>query len=264
MLTIANKVLIRLRLSMSKSDTGFIFLHGFLGRAETQIAGRTFEYFRGLRAVAEKFDIAFAVPQMPGRTGVTDRAEVASQAIKQMQAPNIVLVGNSMGGLVARTLAHEFDPDHRVRSVLTIATPHRGSPLADQALEGESALPTFVVDLFKAAVHDLSVFNADVFNAATPDRTGVDYRSWAFTRDIDEMPMLLKSRAQKIFEIEGPNDGLVSVKSATWGTCAPVQRGDHLESIGWSPALSNPKVARPYDQTELWRQVISTGLKPDK
>lgn len=249
---------------MSKSDTGFIFLHGFLGRAETQIAGHTFEYFRGLRGVAEKFDIEIAVPQMPGRTGVADRAEVASQAMSQMQTSNIVLVGNSMGGLVARALAHEFDSDHRVRSVLTIATPHHGSPLANLALEGEGGLPKFVVDLFKAAVHDLSVFNADAFNLATPNRADVDYHSWAFARNINEMPMLLKSRAQKIFEIEGPNDGLVSVKSATWGTCAPIQRGDHLESIGWSPALSNPKNARPYDQTALWRQVINTGLKQDK
>lgn len=246
---------------MSKTEIGFIFLHGFLGRAETQIAGRTFEYFRGLRAIAQEFDVELAVPQMPGRTGVADRANVASQAITQMKASKIVLVGNSMGGLVARILAHEFDPDHRVKNVITIATPHRGSPLADLALEGEGGLPKFIVDLFKDAVHDLSVFNAGAFNLATPNRADVDYASWAFARNADEMPVLLKSRAQKIFEIEGPNDGLVSVKSATWGECAPIQRGDHLESIGWSPARSNAKTARPYDQVDLWRQVIRTGLK---
>lgn len=245
---------------MVKADIGFIFLHGFLGRAETRIAGQTFEYFRGLRAIAEEFNIELVVPQMPGRTGVTDRADVASQAISQMQASSIVLVGNSMGGLVARTLTHEFDPDHRVKRVITIATPHQGSPLADLALEGESGMPKFVVDLFKNAVHDLSVFNADAFNLVTPNRAGVDYYSWAFARNADEMPMLLKSRAQKIFEIEGPNDGLVSVKSARWGECAPIQRGDHLESIGWSPARSNSKTARPYDQIDLWRQVIKRGL----
>ena len=246
---------------MSNPEFGFIFLHGFLGRAETRIAGRTFEYFRGLRAIAEEFNIELAVPQMPGRTGVADRADVASQAIAQMQASKIVLVGNSMGGLVARTLAYEFDPAHRIKSVITIATPHRGSPLADLALEGKNGMPEFIVDLFKDAVHDLSVFNADAFNMATPNRADVDYYSWAFARDVDEMSMLLKSRAKEIYEIEGLNDGLVSVKSATWATCAPIQRGDHLESIGWSPARSNSKIARPYDQVDLWRQVIRTGLE---
>jgi len=246
---------------MADSKTGFIFLHGFLGRAETRIAGRTFEYFRGLRDVADTFDIELEVPQMPGRTGVADRADVAAQTMAKMKASRIVLVGNSMGGLVARTLAHELDPEHRVQSVITVATPHRGSPLADMALEGESGMPDFIVDLFKAAVHDLSVFNADAYNAATPNRPDINYLSWAFARDVDEMPMLLKSRAQKIFDIEGPNDGLVSVRSATWGNCAPFQRGDHLESIGWSPALSNAKTARPYDQTNLWRDVIQAGLK---
>ncbi len=121
-------------------------------------------------------------------------------------------------------------------------------------------MPKFAIDLFKDAVHDLSVFNADAFNLATPNRADVDYYSWAFARNADEMPMLLKSRAQKIFEIEGPNDGLVSVKSARWGECALIQRGDHLESIGWSPARSNSKTARPYDQIDLWRQVIKRGL----
>ena len=246
---------------MTNSKTGFIFLHGFLGRAETRIAGRTFEYFRGLRDVTETFDIELAVPQMPGRTGVADRANVAAQTMAAMQADRIVLVGNSMGGLVARTLAHELDPAHRVQRVITVATPHRGSSLADMALEGESGMPDFIVDLFKAAVHDLSVFNADAYNAATPNRADVDYHSWAFARDIDEMPMLLKSRAQKLLENEGPNDGLVSVQSATWGNCAPIQRGDHLESIGWSPALKNSKTARPYDQTRLWRDVILTGIE---
>jgi len=198
---------------------------------------------------------------MPGRTGVADRADVASQAIAQMQASKIVLVGNSMGGLVARTLAHEFDPDHRIKSVITIATPHRGSPLADLALEGKNGMPEFIVDLFKDAVYDLSVFNADAFNLAIPNRADVDYYSWAFARDVDEMSMLLKSKAQEIYNVEGLNDGLVSVTSATWGTCAPIQRGDYLESIGWSPARSNAKTARPYDQVDLWRQVIRTGLK---
>ena len=45
------------------------------------------------------------------------------------------------------------------------------------------------VDLFKDAVHDLSVFNADAFNMATPNRADVDYYSWAFAqtgrRDVD-------------------------------------------------------------------------------
>ena len=138
---------------------------------------------------------------------------------------------------------------------------HRDSPLADLALEGKNGMPEFIVDLFKDTIHDLSVFNADAFNMATPNRADVDYYSWAFARDVNKMSMLLKFWVKEIFEIEGPNDGLVSVKSAAWGTCAPIQRGDHLESIGWSPVRSNSKTVRPYDQVDLWLQVIRTGLE---
>ena len=230
---------------MSNPEFSFIFFHGFLGRAETRIAGRTFEYFRGLWAIAEEFNIELAVPQMPGRTGVADRADIASQAIAQMQASKIVLVGNSMGGLVARTLAYEFDPAHRIKSVITIATPHRGSPLADSALKGKNGMPEFIVDLFKDAVHDLSIFNADAFNMATPNCADVDYYSWAFARDVNEMSMLLKSRAKEIFEIEGPNDG------RRGGATELFRQTNSMQAVAFRGRWSNFQTAKIYTDSAL-------------
>ena len=74
------------------------------------------------------------------------------------------------------------------------------------------------------------------------------------------MPALFKKRQQRIFELEGPNDGLVSVRSATWGTFMGTERADHLECIGWSPAFAKKDISRPYNQMALWQRVIETCL----
>ncbi|MEX0693637.1 MAG: alpha/beta fold hydrolase [Rhodospirillales bacterium] len=249
-----------LRLVMESDDVSFIFLHGFLGRAETRIAGHTFEYFRGLNAVVAEAGVDAYAPQMPLKTGIEDRALNVRPLLSTLTTPHIVLVGVSMGGLVARALASRHDPACRVRSVVTIATPHRGSPLADRMLAGDSWLPGFLVDQFRPALHDLTLAEAKTFNARTPDRPDVSYHSWAFARDDAEMPPLFKKRQQRIFALEGPNDGLVSVHSATWGKFMGTERADHLECIGWSPAFANKDIGRPYNQMALWRRVIETGL----
>jgi triacylglycerol lipase len=245
---------------MDSKDVSFIFLHGFLGRAETRFAGRTFEYFRGLSAVVAETGINAHVPQMPMITGIEDRAEHVQLLLKTITASQVVLVGVSMGGLVARALATRHDPDHRIRTVATIATPHHGSPQADRTLSGKSRLPGYLVNQFRPALHDLTLAEAKFFNARTPDREDIRYLSWAFARDGAEMPALFKKRQQRIFELEGPNDGLVSVRSATWGTFMGTERADHLECIGWSPAFAKKDISRPYNQMALWQRVIETCL----
>jgi len=39
----------------------------------------------------------------------------------------------------------------------------------------------------------------------------------------------------KIFKLEGPNDGLVSVKSAQWGTYLGAVELNHWELLNWNP-----------------------------
>lgn len=247
---------------MPFQNIGFIFLHGFMGRAETKIGGLTLEYFRGLRKIAAETGIEMAVPQMSGRTGVEARADGVRKTVDSMKAARIALVGVSMGGLVARAFALRHDPGGRISTVATVATPHRGSPLADRALSDESDLPAVIVNIFRDAVQDLTAVNTNEFNTRTPDREDVRYLSWACTRPADEMPFWLRGRQRLIFEREGANDGLVSVKSATWGELVATERADHFESIGWSPKFSDKKINRPFDQQALWRRIIEMCRAP--
>ncbi|WNK01525.1 alpha/beta fold hydrolase [Thalassospiraceae bacterium LMO-JJ14] len=241
---------------MTDGNPGFIFLHGFLGRAETRIAGMRFEYFRGLSEVLSETGATAIIPHMPGRAGIEARAACAAAEMSRMPMPELAVVGVSMGGLVARALAAHHDPDRRIRTVVSIATPHRGSPLAERALSAETRLPGWLVDQFAPAFHDLTSAGARAFNARTPDRADVRYLSWGFSRERAEMPLILKRRQKRIFDLEGPNDGMVSVASSRWGETFTEGRADHFETIGWSPKRADPKTGRPFDQQQLWRDVI--------
>ncbi|MBO6948540.1 MAG: alpha/beta fold hydrolase [Rhodospirillales bacterium] len=244
---------------MAADDPAFIFLHGFMGRAETHVFGRTFEYFRGLRDLVRETEITARIPQMPYRAGIDARAAVAAKAMDELGDQRIAVVGVSMGGLVARALAARHDPGRRIRTVITIATPHRGSPLADRSLSTETRLPGWLVDQFRPALEDLSIDGAMRFNARTPDRPDVRYLSWGFSRPDAQMPLFLKHRERQIRPIEGDNDGMVSVESSKWGEKFTYARADHFETIGWSPKRKDEKSGRPFDQKQLWRDVIAAA-----
>ena len=83
------------------------------------------------------------------------------------------------------------------------------------------------------AFEDVTVESCRRFNEETPDAPGVRYFSvtggfrggWWAPRWW--LPARIVERA------EGPNDGIVSVRSATWGEDCDVWDADHLELINW-------------------------------
>ena len=49
---------------------------------------------------------------------------------------------------------------------------------------------------------------------------------------------------KKLYDLEGPNDGLVSVESAKWGTFLGSIEADHLEQINWNWLKDNKSIYR--------------------
>ncbi|CAD0082049.1 unnamed protein product [Aureobasidium vineae] len=75
------------------------------------------------------------------------------------------------------------------------------------------------------------------FNAKTPDREGIAYYSYGATVNPRFWSMFRQSH-RIIQRLEGENDGLVSVKSAKWGTYKGTLKDvSHLDMINWTNRL---------------------------
>src|ERR1700736_5740574 len=110
-----------------------VFASGFL--VPQRIIG--IDYFRGLDAHIRQAGVHRAIfPLVPPVGTSEERAKVLANAI-QKEYPNgeIHIIAHSMGGLDSRTLIaanlNGLANPGRIKSLTTLSTPHRGSPVAD-------------------------------------------------------------------------------------------------------------------------------------
>ena len=115
-------------------------LHGFLGFSRWG----PIEYFRGVRKMLLRSGIRPLIPELPPAGSIAMRAEALARELFSTDASAFALVGHSMGGLDARYLITHLDPDRRVKSLLTIATPHRGTPMARWFLKARGPIPAWI------------------------------------------------------------------------------------------------------------------------
>ena len=155
-----------------------------------------------------------------------------------------------MGGLDARHMISTLRPTaFEVKSLTTVATPHRGSSFADYVLEhiGPQRLPRVyramaVLGLDSGAFSQLTrAYMRDSFNPSTPDVDGVRYFSYGAVLVKPGLFSMFRLPHRIIEQEEGPNDGLVSVESSRWGG-KDGYRGSlidvsHLDLINWTNRL---------------------------
>jgi triacylglycerol lipase len=156
-----------------------------------------------------------------------------------------------MGGLDARqAITHIANVAERVATLVTIGTPHRGSPVADAIASRADPLlehiPRFIVDQLPrdaGALRDLTTATGTRFDDATLDVQGVRYIEVAGDASQGGHELLLFQLAAAIGQLTGEvNDGVVTKASALrdghehlddW----PV---DHAGEVGWSLAQPAP------------------------
>jgi triacylglycerol lipase len=93
-----------------------------------------------------------------------------------------------------------------------------------------------------AAFDDLTTEACARFNESVPDAPGVRYFSVAGTCPRELLPRVALLPAELVRGEEGPNDGIVSVRSATYGEASEVWEADHMSLVnhpnrratGWS------------------------------
>lgn len=221
-----------------KLDAPILLAHGMLGLAQALVKGlRLADYFRGIPDWMRAAGNEVLTPEVPGIGAITRRAEALKVALEQWTSEPVHVIAHSQGGLDVRHMITHLGMSKRVRSLATIGTPHRGSPVADWGVAQAESKGVFrlltLSPMDTQAFLDLRTTECAAFNDATPDSPDVRYFSVAGDSSRANTLAPLRWCHDIVCEHEGANDGLVSVASAHWGEDCDVWPADHGAEIGW-------------------------------
>ena len=184
----------------------------------------------------------------------TNAAEIIrriDQVLAETGAEKVNLIAHSKGGLEARMAASSLGAGAKIASITTIATPHRGSKTVDLLFKmprGLFNLAAFAVNNwirvvgdkkpdFLAVCQGFTTQAAERFNRENPDVPGIFYQSYACVMGHPFSDLNLSTANFVVNRLEGPNDGLVTVKSASWGEHPHVLRSNGFRGISHLDAI---------------------------
>jgi triacylglycerol lipase len=222
--------------------TPIVLQHGLFGFAAVGIGPLKLTYFNRIdRALAERGH-PLIVPRVHPTGTIARRAAALKRSILDglgsmgRAGERVIVIAHSMGGLDARYMISRLGMDRRVAALVTVCTPHRGSAYADWCLEhlGRRLKGMELVNLLALdarAVRDLSTGACTRFNETYPDIPAVRYFSISAQRAWRRVPPVFLHSHKVVHDAEGPNDGIVSVRSAAWGEHLGTWPCDHLHAV---------------------------------
>jgi triacylglycerol lipase len=213
--------------------------HGILGFPNLKVGPVRLKYYRRIDRVLAKMGYPVIVTRVHPTAGIEKRANQLKQIIlrylEELGRERVVLIAHSMGGLDARYMISELGMDRHVSALLTVCTPHRGSPFADwcaRHLDRLGALRLLrSLKLDVAAVDDLTTQSCETFNRQIIDSPNTQYFSVTASRRWRKLPPFAIPSHRIIYKAQGENDGLVAVKSGIWGTHLGTWPADHWHTI---------------------------------
>ncbi|MCE9530150.1 MAG: hypothetical protein K8T89_03285 [Planctomycetes bacterium] len=229
-----------------------VLVHGLLGFDRIRLGPVELKnYFPGIEDQLAGAGYEVRVARLSRTRGVEARALELRRFIRtQFPGQRVHVFAHSMGGLDARYMITKLDMGDCVYSLTTIGTPHRGSSFADWGIRtlGWFLRPVLrLLGISRDAFEDLTVDRCRQFNEDVRDVPGVRYLSVAGRCDRSLLGPFWKLPHGIVQNAEGPNDGVVSVASATYGERCDIWEGDHLNLVNWrSRAASGRDYAERY------------------
>jgi triacylglycerol lipase len=223
------------------------------------------DYFYGVADLYRSLGARVIVPTLSPVNTIEERAAELQRQLDPIPG-RLILLAHSQGGLDARYLVSRLGYAGRVDAVVTIATPHHGTQIADVAAGlVPSPVAVAVDDLLKPLhwsvdeMYEMSTsYMERRFNPAVPDAAGVTYWSWSGkatpfglgwhegTLHAALLPgwTVLKAFGQ-------PNDGVIPEASAHWGRFRGQLTADHFTEVNQYLGLH-----RGFDAIEFYRSLL--------
>jgi triacylglycerol lipase len=267
--------------------------HGFAGFRDIGPVNYYYNVARDLRAQGETVYEAEVTPFNPPEVRAVELAHFIDTVLAETGSAKVILVAHSQGGLDSRYMISSLGYGDRVALLATIATPHRGTRIADAVLGNVPGLSSDFVDSIaeliglayndarndanvQATLRGLSEGAAADFNRANPDDPRVVYWSWSgrsnrrtgsvqcsgarFPNDpsmLDSTNVLLAPFAIYLEQndpVAHVNDGMVEVQSAKWGLWMGCVPADHFDEVG-QIANDGPDTAG-WEHLAFYRDVV--------
>src|SRR4051812_38613348 len=143
-----------------------VLAHGAFGFDEIAVAGRRHRYFRNIADELAALGATFHHPRLPPAGSVSLRAETLVSLLRELPGDRVNVIAHSMGGLDARFAISRLGLAGKVVSLVTIGTPHLGTPLAGLPISRMLGIP---------ALADLTPAALERFNREVPDSRDVAY-----------------------------------------------------------------------------------------
>ncbi|MCE9579089.1 MAG: hypothetical protein K8W52_38560 [Deltaproteobacteria bacterium] len=217
---------------------GIVLLHGMFGFDSLGVGAARVVYFREVAPRLEAAGYDVCTVRVPPIGSVPARAEALARAIGDLPHDRVTVFAHSMGGLDARWAIARLGLGARIANLVTIGTPHHGTPLADLlALRpirtARSMLARF--GLTVDALDWLTTWHWSEFNRQLPDVSGVRYACVVgATTDRARVHPLLRPTHAYLTHAVGASDGVVPGRSQVWGEILAEVELDHFAQVGWS------------------------------
>jgi triacylglycerol lipase len=237
-----------------------VLVHGLLGFDRVRLGPLTLlRYFPGIEDALTAAGHPVGVPNLSKTRGVAHRAqELRRFVLDRFPNERVHIIAHSMGGLDSRYMISRLGMHDRVLSLTTVGTPHRGTAFADWGQRRlKRTLEPFLnfCGISTDAFVDLTTEGCARFNELTPDAPNVRYFSVAGSCPREVVPLRWLWSADLIAGAEGPNDGAVSVRSATYGEGVEVWDADHMNLVNRPNPRAKTRGHRPSDYLRLVSRV---------
>lgn len=203
------------------------------------------DYFFHVPALWQRMGAKVYVASETSVASVEKRAGQLKAQLDAIQGP-LVLVGHSQGGLDARWLVSRLGYAERVKAVITVAAPHRGTQVADVALgltpgpveDAANVLLSVLGWSLDGAREVTTGYMQSTFNPTVPDAPGVAYASvigraspLGLERGTGWLHAPLLPTWTLLQALHLDSDGIVPAASQRWGSVWGEVPADHLGEV---------------------------------